>query len=232
MTILEQNIERYCVVSINKLLRTNKEKIVEIELKQNDIQNKIQSLKSDGFDYIDNIYILQNKYKELELLKPQIEWHKLISKAKKDIVDRFPQFDKNLIIESIYKITNKLKNNNYSLSSFRKFNNLSAKKYYRKKQEIKGEEVMTREERNKETAAIKREKSLSIIKEVLNKLVAVEKKQTSKNVYEIIKNDYNDCLKIRQIKTYLKQIKEENQKKVIDCTDMTIEQIEDLINNS
>jgi hypothetical protein len=56
-------------------------------------------------------------------------------------------------------------------------------------------------------AKLKREKSFNLIKSVYLDLVNNQIKPTSNNVYEVIKTNHNDCLKIRQIKTYLKQLK-------------------------
>ena len=113
-----------------------------------------------------------------------------------------------MIIKLIEKTKNIFIKNNYSLESFRRYNNISRRKSYKKIKDSKGEEMLSNKEKALKTAQIKREKSINVIKEVLEILVKNEKKTTSKNVYEIIKNDFNDCLKLTQIKTYLKQIKD------------------------
>lgn len=206
--LLEIEIKRYFIISIKKLYQVHKEKIGFIEIEQNKIRNNINNLKSDSLQYVEEVEILNNKFLELELQKPQIDWSSLSFKCTQQMKDRYKEFDVNMIIKLIEKTKNIFIKNNYSLESFRRYNNISRRKSYKKIKDSKGEEMLSNKEKALKTAQIKREKSINVIKEVLEILVKNEKKTTSKNVYEIIKNDFNDCLKLTQIKTYLKQIKD------------------------
>lgn len=208
--ILEIEIKRYLTISIKKLLTTNKEKIVAIDIEQNSIRNQINNLQSDSLQYVEEVEHLNKKFLELELQKPQIDFDTLSYKCTQQMKDRYKEFNVNEIIKLIEKTINIFKKNNYSLQSFRNYNNISRRKSYKKMKDEKGEEMITNKEKALKTAAIKREKSINLIKEVLEILTKNNKKTTSKNVYETIKNDFNDCLKERQIKTYLKELKEKN----------------------
>ena len=206
--LLEIEIKRYFIISIKKLYQVHKEKIGFIEIEQNKIRNNINNLKSDSLQYVEEVEILNNKFLELELQKPQIDWSSLSFKCTQQMKDRYKEFDVNMNIKLIEKTKNIFIKNNYSLESFRRYNNISRRKSYKKSKDLKGKEMLSNKEKALKTAQIKREKSINVIKEVLEILVKNEKKTTSKNVYEIIKNDFNDCLKLTQIKTYLKQIKD------------------------
>ena len=72
----------------------------------------------------------------------------------------------------------------------------------------KGSELLSNHEKALLVAKLKREKSFNLIKSIYTDLIKNQIKPTSNNVYEVIKTNHNDCLKIRQIKTYLKQLKE------------------------
>lgn len=206
--ILEIEIKRYFTISIKKLLTTNKEKIVVIDIEQNEIRNQINNLKSDSLQYVEEVEILNNKFLDLELQKPQIDWSALSFKCTQQMKDRYKEFNVDMIIKLIEKTKNIFIKNNYSLESFRRYNNISRRKSYKKSKDLKGEEMLSNKEKALKTAQIKREKSINVIKEVLEILVKNGIKTTSNNVYQTIKNDFNDCLKERQIKTYLKQIKD------------------------
>lgn len=206
--ILEIEIKRYFTISIKKLLTTNKEKIVVIDIEQNEIRNQINNLKSDSLQYVEEVEILNNKFLDLELQKPQIDWSALSFKCTQQMKDRYKEFNVDMIIKLIEKTKNIFIKNNYSLESFRRYNNISRRKSYKKSKDLKGEEMLSNKEKALKTAQIKREKSINVIKEVLEILVKNGIKTTSNNVYQTIKSDFNDCLKERQIKTYLKQIKD------------------------
>jgi hypothetical protein len=92
----------------------------------------------------------------------------------------------------------------FTLKSFRHYDNLKQKQKYKIK---KGCELLSNQEKALLVAKLKREKSFNLIKSVYLDLVNNQIKPTSNNVYEVIKTNHNDCLKIRQIKTYLKQLK-------------------------
>ena len=184
-----------------------KEKICVIEIEQNKIRNNINNLKSDGLEYSEEIEKLNNKFLDLELQKPQIDWSALSFKCTQQMKDRYKEFNVNEIIKIIEKTKNIFVKNNYSLQSFRNYNNISRRKSYKKSKSLKGEEMISNKEKALKTAAIKREKSIKLIKEVLEILTKNGMKITSNNVYQTIKNDFNDCLKERQIKTYLKEIR-------------------------
>lgn len=208
--ILEIEIKRYFTISIKKLLTKNKEKIGVIDIEQNKIRNNINDLKKDGLDYFEEVEKLNTKFLDLELQKPQIDWSALSFKCTQQMKDRYKKFNVNEIIKLIEKTKNIFIKNNYSLQSFRNYNNISRRKSYYKMKEEKEIITMTYKENALNTATKKREKSINLIKEVLEILKKNGMKTTSNNVYQTIKNDFNDCLKERQIKTYLKQIKEEN----------------------
>lgn len=208
--ILEIEIKRYFTISIKKLLTKNKEKIGVIDIEQNKIRNNINDLKKDGLDYFEEVEKLNTKFLDLELQKPQIDWIALSFKCTQQMKDRYKEFNVNEIIKLIEKTKNIFIKNNYSLQSFRNYNNISRRKSYYKMKEEKEIITMTYKENALNTATKKREKSINLIKEVLEILKKNGMKTTSNNVYQTIKNDFNDCLKERQIKTYLKQIKEEN----------------------
>lgn len=206
--LLEIEIKRYFIISIKKLYQVHKEKIGFIEIEQNKIRNNINNLKSDSLQYVEEVEILNNKFLELELQKPQIDWGSLSFKCTQQMKDRYKEFNVDIIIKLIEKTKNIFIKNNYSLESFRRYNNISRRKSYKKSKDLKGEEMLSNKEKALKTAQIKREKSINVIKEVLEILTKNGIKTTSNNVYEIIKNDFNDCLKLTQIKTYLKQIKD------------------------
>ena len=205
--LLEIEIKRYFTISIKKLYQVQKEKICVIEIEQNKIRNNINNLKSDGLEYSEEIEKLNNKFLDLELQKPQIDWSALSFKCTQQMKDRYKEFNVNEIIKIIEKTKNIFVKNNYSLQSFRNYNNISRRKSYKKSKSLKGEEMISNKEKALKTAAIKREKSIKLIKEVLEILTKNGMKITSNNVYQTIKNDFNDCLKERQIKTYLKEIR-------------------------
>ena len=208
--LLEIEIKRYLNISIKKLLSKNKEKISVIDIEQNKIRNQINNLQSDGLEYVEEIEQLNKKFLELETQKPNVDFDSLSYKCCLQMKDRHKEFSQNEIIKLVEKTINIFKKNNYSLQSFRNYNNISRRKSYKKMKDSKGEEMITNKEKALKTAAIKREKSINLIKEVLEILTKNNKKTTSKNVYQTIKNDFNDCLKERQIKTYLKELKEKN----------------------
>lgn len=207
---INDEVKRYFIIAIKKLMTTpgNKEKLLDIELKQNEIRNKINNLKKDGLEYVEIVEELNKKFLNLELKKPQINWDQLVFKCCLKMKERHKDTSKEELMKIIEVNKKHFIKNSFSLESFRKYNNISRKKSYKKMKEEKGEIVMTTKERSEKIAAIKREKSLNLVLEVLDILEDKKIKKTSKNVYETIKNDFNDCLKERQIKTYLKQIKD------------------------
>ena len=208
--ILEIEIKRYFTISIKKLLTKNKEKIGVIDIEQNKIRNNINDLKKDGLDYFEEVEKLNTKFLDLELQKPQIDWSALSFKCTQQMKDRYKEFNVNEIIKLIEKTKNIFIKNNYSLQSFRNYNNISRRKSYYKMKEEKEIITMTYKENALNTATKKREKSINLIKEVLEILKKNGMKTTSNNVYQTIKNDFNDCLKERQIKTYLKELKQKS----------------------
>ena len=208
--ILEIEIKRYMTISIKKLFQVNKEKIGVIDIEQNKIRNNINNLQSDGLEYSEEIEKLNKKFLDLELQKPNIDWDTLSYKCTQQMKDRYKEFNLNEIIKIVEKTKNIFKKNNYSLQSFKLYKQKTNKKYYKNNKEKKGIDTMTYKENALNTAAKKREKSINLIKEVLEILIKNGMKTTSNNVYQTIKNDFNDCLKERQIKTYLKELKEKN----------------------
>lgn len=222
--LLEIEIKRYFTIAIKKLLVVNKSKLVEIEQKQNTIKNSIQSLELEGLDYSFEIDKLNNDFKELELLKPNIDYKKLSISATTFYFDKYKFMQKVEVENVVNKVCYYFRKNNYTLQSFKLYHNISSKKSYKKMKELRGEEVLSGKEKALKTAEIKREKSFNLVKSVYMDLLKSGVKGTSNNVYQTIKNNFNDCLKERQIKTYLKQIKE------IDCKNMSINEIENVIN--
>lgn len=208
--ILEIEIKRYFTISIKKLFQVNKEKIGVIDIEQNNIRNQINNLQSDSLQYVDEVEQLNKKFLDLELQKPNIDWDTLVYKCTQQMKDRYKEFNVNEIIKLIEKTKNIFIKNNYSLQSFRNYNNISRRKSYYKMKEEKEIITMTYKENALNTATKKREKSINLIKEVLEILKKNGMKTTSNNVYQTIKNDFNDCLKERQIKTYLKELKQKS----------------------
>lgn len=207
---INNEVKRYLIIAIKRLMTTpgNKEKLLDIELKQNNIRNKINNLKKDGLEYVEIVKELNKKFLDLELQKPQINWDQLVFKCCLKMKERHPDTSKEELMKIIEVNKKHFIRNSFNLDGFRRYNNISRKKSYKKMKEKNGEKVMTTKERSEKIAAIKREKSLNLILEVLDILEDKKIKKTSRNVYETIKNDFNDCLKERQIKTYLKQIKD------------------------
>ena len=145
--------------------------------------------------------------------KVEIDFDKLVSKCRFDFKDRYKDKDAIEIDSLVFATYNKFKKCDFTLEKFRHYNNKARMKNYYKNQEIKkinGEKIMTFKENALNTAAKKREKSLKVMNEVIAILKANNQKLTSKNAYEIVKKDFNDCLKLTSIKMYLKELKEKN----------------------
>lgn len=228
--ILDIEIKRYFTISIKKLLTTNKQKIGVIDIEQNQIRNQINNLKSDGLEYSEEIKELNKKFLELELQKPNIDWDTLVYKCTQQMKDKYKDIELNQIIKLCEKTKNIFKKNNYSLESFRKYHNVSSNKSYYKMKEKKGIDTMTNKEKALKTAAIKKAKSTKIFNECVEILKSNNKKINSNTIYEIIKNDFNDCLKLTSIKMYLKEYKQQLNNNIIDCKNKSIEEIEEIIN--
>lgn len=206
--ILEIEIKRYFTISIKKLFTTNKEKMVVIDIEQNEIRNQINNLKSDSLQYYDEVEKLNKKFLDLELQKPNIDWDTLSFKCTQQMKDRYKEFNVDMIIKLCEKTKNIFKKNNYSLQSFKLYKQKTNKKYYENNKQKKGIDTMTHRESALITAAKKREKSTKIFNECIEILKSNNKKINSNTIYEIIKNDFNDCLKLTQIKNYLKEWKQ------------------------
>ena len=87
--ILEIEIKRYFTISIKKLFTTNKDKIVAIDIEQNEIRNQINNLQSDSLQYYDEVEKLNKKFLELEIKKPQIDWDTLSFKCTQQMKDKY-----------------------------------------------------------------------------------------------------------------------------------------------
>lgn len=205
--ILEIEIKRYFTISIKKLLTTNKQRIGVIDIEQNKIRNNINNLQSDGLEYSEEIEKLNKKFLDLELQKPQIDWDTLSYKCTQQMKDRYKEFNLNEIIKIVEKTKNIFVKNNYSLQSFRNYNNISRRKSYKKMKERKEIITMTHKENALNTAAKRREKSLKIFNECIEILSSKNEKISSSNIYKIIQNDFNDCMSLRQIQRYYKELK-------------------------
>lgn len=98
------------------------------------------------------------------------------------------------------------------------------KDYYSKN---KNGDEMTGKEKALKTAKIKRDRSLNLVYVAYNKLLADGKKISVNNILAIV-----DTTKIKrtQISVYLKQIRETKKDNFIDCTGMTIDEINEIIN--
>lgn len=204
--ILKKSIHTYFLVAIKKLLNANKSKLVEIEKEQNLIKSLISEQKTLGLEYSEKVEQLNNKYKDLELSKPMIDFKKMGDKCLVDYIEKY-NYNKEEVTKIINHTIYSFRQLHFSLSSFSKHKKETNHRYYKTH---KKEETMTLKENALNTAAKKRAKSLKVLNEVIEILKQKEMKITSKNVYEIIKSDFNDCLKIRQIKTYLKEYKAQN----------------------
>lgn len=228
--ILEIEIKRYFTISIKKLLLVNKDKIGVIDVEQNSIRNKINDLQKDGLEYVEEIEKLNRMFLELELQKPIIDWDTLVYKCTQQMKDKYKEINVNEIIKLCEKTKNIFKKNNYSLQSFKLYKQKTNQKYYKNNKEKKGINTMTHRESALRTAQKKRERSTKIFNECVEILKSKDKKINSNTIYEIIKSDFNDCLKLTQIKNYLKEYKQQLNNQIIDCKDMSVEEIEEIIN--
>ena len=201
--ILEIEIKRYFTISIKKLLTTNKERIGVIDIEQNKIRNNINNLQSDGLEYSEEIEKLNKKFLDLELQKPNIDWDTLSYKCTQQMKDRYKEFNVDIIIKLIEKTKNIFIKNNYSLESFRRYNNISRRKSYKKSKDLKGEEMLSNKEKALKTAQIKREKSFNLVNDAYAKLIKLNKKPTCQNIEIMI----NSQVKKSMIANYLKEIK-------------------------
>ena len=206
--ILEIEIKRYFTISIKKLFTTNKDKIVAIDIEQNEIRNQINNLQSDSLQYYDEVEKLNKKFLELEIKKPNVDWDTLTFKCTQQMKDKYKDIELNQIIKLCEKTKNIFKKNNYSLQSFKLYKQKTNKKYYENNKEKKGIDTMTYRESALITAAKKREKSTKIFNECIEILKSKNEKISSSNIYEIIKNDFNDCMSLRQTQRYYKEWKE------------------------
>ncbi len=199
--LLQKNIKRYCLIAIKKFLKANQINDEKVDARQKEIVNEIKNQKTLGLEFIEKVGILENEYNELELKKSVIDYDAL---EKKVIADFKNHYEENLVITTTTKVLIYLKAQEFTLKSFRHYDNLRQKQKYKIK---KGCELLSNQEKALLVAKLKREKSFNLIKSVYLDLVNNQIKPTSNNVYEVIKTNHNDCLKIRQIKTYLKQLK-------------------------
>ena len=200
--MLQKNIKKYCLIAIKKFLKANQINDEKVDARQKEIVNEIKNQKTLGLEFIEKVGILENEYNELELKKSVIDYDAL---EKKVIADFKNHYEENLVITTTTKVLIYLKAQEFTLKSFRHYDNLKQKQKYKIK---KGCELLSNQEKALLVAKLKREKSFNLIKSVYLDLVNNQIKPTSNNVYEVIKTNHNDCLKIRQIKTYLKQLKE------------------------
>ena len=208
--ILEIEIKRYFTITIKKFFTTNKEKIVVIDIEQNEIRNQINNLQSDSLQYYDEVEKLNKKFLELEIKKPNIDWDTLSFKCTQQMKDRYKEFNVHMIIKLCEKTNNIFKKNNYSLQSFKLYKQKTNKKFYENNKQKKGIDTMTHKENALITAAKKREKSTKIFNECIEILSSKNEKISSSNIYEIIKNDFNDCMSLRQVQRYFKEYKAQN----------------------
>lgn len=206
--ILEIEIKRYFTISIKKLFQVNKERIGVIDIEQNEIRNQINNLQSDSLQYVEEVEILNKKFLDLELQKPNIDWDTLSYKCTQQMKDRYKEFNLNEIIKIVEKTKNIFKKNNYSLQSFKLYKQKTNKKYYENNKEKKGIDTMTYKEIALNTAAKKREKSLKIFNECIEILSLKNEKISSSNIHKIIQNDFNNCMSLRQVQRYFKELKE------------------------
>lgn len=200
--LLQKNIKRYCLIAIKKFLKANQINDEKVDARQKEIVNEIKNQKTLGLEFIEKVETLENEYHNLELKKSVIDFDTL---EKRVITDFKNHYEENLVIETTTKVLTYLKAQEFTLKSFRHYDNLKQKQKYKIK---KCSELLTNQEKALLVAKLKREKSFNLIKSIYTDLVKNQIKPTSNNVYEVIKTNHNDCLKIRQIKTYLKQLKE------------------------
>lgn len=200
--LLQRNIKKYCLIAIKNFLKANQINDGKINTRQKEIINEIKNLKNLGLEFIERVGVLENEYNEIELKKSLIDYDTL---RKRVIADFKNHYEENLVIETTTKVISYLKRQEFTLKSFRHYDNLKQKQKYKMK---KGCELLTNQEKALRVAKLKREKSFNLIKSIYTDLVNNQIKPTSNNLYEVIKTNHNDCLKIRQIKTYLKQLKE------------------------
>jgi len=204
--ILKKSIHTYFLISIKKLLNVHKEKLLPIEKEQNSIKLEISKLKSLGLEYSQKVEELNNRYKDLELSKPSIHFEKIGEKCLVDYIEKY-NYNKEEVTKIINQTIYSFRQLPFSISSFSKYKKEINHRYYEKN---KKDDTMTFRENALNTAAKKREKSLKVFNEVIAILIKNDKKINSNTIYEIIKNDFNDCLKLTQIKVYLKEYKAKN----------------------
>ena len=190
------------MIAIKKFLKANQINDEKVDARQKEIVNEIKNQKTLGLEFIEKVETLENEYHDLELKKSVIDFDTL---KKKVITDFKNHYEENLVIETTTKVLIYLKAQEFTLKSFRHYDNLKQKQKYKMK---KGSELLSNHEKALLVAKLKREKSFNLIKSIYTDLVKNQIKPTSNNVYEVIKTNHNNCLKIRQIKTYLKQLKE------------------------
>lgn len=153
--IIKNEIRRYFLISIKKLLVANKPKLVEIEKQQNSIKKAISELKTLGLEYSEKIEELNNKYKDLELMKPNIDFTKLSDKALIDFSTKYNTIERSEISKIINKLIYSFKQITFTLSTFESYKKATNKRYYEKH---KKENTMTLKENALNTAAKERTK--------------------------------------------------------------------------
>lgn len=72
---------------------------------------------------------------------------------------------------------------------------------------------MIRNDLEEKIAQSKRAKSIKIVNECIEILILEEKKISSSNIYQIIKSDFNNCINLRQVQRYFKELKEKKIKR-------------------
>ena len=207
---IKDELKRYFIISIKKLFDNKKEQINKTDLTIKLVKKEIKLLlDNDDYESYDKIQKLNKELKELELKRFNVNYSKLSLKAMKFYCEKYEdKYTKEDIIFTTNKVCELFVNLNYNQDTFKKFHNESNKKSYAKKiEKTKNRKVMNNSEKATYLAELKRTKAIETIKCCLDILNSNNEKTTANNVKIIIDEQFESCLAIRQIKTYLKDLK-------------------------
>ena len=207
---IKDELKRYFIISIKKLFDNKKEQINKTDLTIKLVKKEIKLLlDNDDYESYDKIQKLNKELKELELKRFNVNYSKLSLKAMKFYCEKYEdKYNKENIIFTTNKVCELFVNLNYNQDTFKKFHNESNKKSYAKKiEKTKNRKVMSNSEKATYLAELKRTKAIDTIKCCLDILNSNNEKTTANNVKIIIDEQFESCLAIRQIKTYLKDLK-------------------------
>lgn len=207
---MKEEVKRYFIISIKKLFDNKKEEINKNDLLIKSVKSNIKTLlDSNDIENYDKIEKLNKELKDLELKRFNVNYSKLSLKAMKLYCKKYEnKYSKENIIYTVNKVCELYVNIHFTADSFKKFHNESNKKSYAKKiEKTQNRKVMTNNEKATYLAELKRTKAIDTIKCCIEILNSNNEKSTANNVKRIIDEQFESCLAIRQIKTYLKDLK-------------------------